>query len=92
MRFSASGFFFKVIVFVFFAAISLHAQNFRGGINGAITDPSGAVVAGASVEAMNSATGVSYKAVTSSGGEYEFQDLPIGKFVVTVTAAGFKTE
>jgi outer membrane receptor protein involved in Fe transport len=70
----------------------LHAQNFRGGVNGTVTDPSGAVVPGAAVELVSAGTGVTYKAVTSSGGEYEFQDLPIGKYVVTVTAAGFKTE
>jgi hypothetical protein len=70
----------------------LHAQNFRGGINGVVSDPSGAVVPGAAVELANSGTGITYKAVTSSGGEYEFLDLPIGKYVITVTAAGFKTE
>jgi hypothetical protein len=96
MRFSS----FRSVVPVFSSVLSLllfttaflHAQNFRGGINGTVSDPSGAVVPGAAVELVNTGTGVTYKAVTSSGGEYEFQDLPIGKYVVTVTAGGFKTE
>ena len=50
------------------------------------------MVAGANVEAMNSATGVSYKTVSSSGGEFQFQDLPLGAYVVTVQCTGFKTE
>ena len=75
-----------------FAGSCLHAQNFRGGINGVVTDPSGAVVPGAVVEAVSAETGVSWKAITSSGGEYEFQGMPIGKYTVTVTAAGFKSE
>src|SRR5579885_1943117 len=67
------------------------AQTFRGGINGAVTDPSGAVVPGAMVEAVDAATGVSHKTVTSSGGEYSFQDLPLGAYTVTVNGSGFKS-
>jgi outer membrane receptor protein involved in Fe transport len=81
-----------IALFALIATLPLHAQTFRGGINGTVTDPSGAVVPGAVVEAMNAATGVSYKAVSSSGGEFQFQDLPLGTYVVTVTGAGFKVE
>jgi hypothetical protein len=77
---------------VLIATVSLQGQNFRGGINGTVTDPSGAVVPGAAVQAASAGTGVVYKAVSSSGGEYQFQDLPIGSYVVTVMAAGFRTE
>ena len=91
MRFSALRN-VAVTLLLIFAGAFLHAQNFRGGINGTVTDPSGAVVPGAAVEAVNAETGVSWKAVTSSGGEYEFQGMPIGKYTVTVTAGGFKTE
>jgi outer membrane receptor protein involved in Fe transport len=67
-------------------------QTFRGGINGIVTDQSGAVVPGAAVEAMDKATSVSHKTVTSSGGEYTFQDLPLGAYKITVQASGFKPE
>jgi len=67
------------------------AQTFRGGINGTVTDGSGAVVAGASVEAADTATGVSHKTVSTSAGEYIFQDMALGTYKVTVTASGFKT-
>ena len=73
-------------------AACLHAQTFRGGINGTVTDQSGSVVAGAAVSAVNNATGVTLNAVTSSGGEYQFQDLPLGKYTISVTASGFKPE
>ena len=51
----------KILVCLLFlmSAVALHAQTFRGGINGTVTDPSGAVVPGAAVEAMNGGTGVS---------------------------------
>jgi len=92
MRFSAMRSGVQVAMLLALAALPLSGQNFRGGINGTVVDPSGAVVPGAAIEAVSTGTGVSWKAVTSSGGEFQFQDLPLGKYVVTVTAAGFKTE
>ena len=55
------------------------AQTFRGGINGTVIDQSGAVVPGAAVEAVDTATGVSHKTLSSSAGEYSFEDLPFGQ-------------
>jgi hypothetical protein len=72
--------------------ISLSAQTFRGGINGTVTDQSGAVVAGATITALNNGTGVALKAVSSSGGEFLFQDLPIAAYTISVDASGFKPE
>jgi hypothetical protein len=66
-------------------------QTFRGAINGSVTDPSGAVVAGASVKATNMATDVAIDATTTSDGQFAFQDLPLGTYKITVTAAGFHT-
>jgi Carboxypeptidase regulatory-like domain/TonB dependent receptor len=65
-------------------------QTFRGGINGTVTDQSGAVVPGASVEVIDSATGVSHKTVSSSAGTYTFQDMPLGTYSVKVAGQGFK--
>jgi hypothetical protein len=67
-------------------------QTFRGGINGTVTDQSGAVVPGASVDATDTATGVSHKTVSSSSGEFSFQELPLGSYLISVTANGFQTE
>jgi hypothetical protein len=66
------------------------AQVFRGGISGAVTDQSGAVVANAQVTAVEVATNVSYKAITSSAGEFAFANLPLGSYSVTVTAEKFQ--
>ena len=66
------------------------AQTFRGGINGTVTDQSGAVVPGAAVEATETATNTSHKTISSSAGEFSFQDLPLGGYTVAVTASGFK--
>jgi outer membrane receptor protein involved in Fe transport len=67
-------------------------HTFRGGINGSVTDQSGAVVPGASVEVTNAATNVTLKTVSSSAGEYSFPELSLGKYDIVVTATGFKSE
>ena len=69
-----------------------YGQTFRGGISGTVTDQSGAVVPGAQVTAVETATNISYKAVTSSAGEFAFSNLPVGDYTVTVSATGFATE
>jgi Carboxypeptidase regulatory-like domain len=79
----------RFIVLVLLGATG-YAQTFRGAINGTVTDASGAVVAGASVKATNVATAVGITASTTSGGEFAFQDLPLGTYKVEVTATGFR--
>jgi hypothetical protein len=87
---------FAAVLLAFGALLVLPAtglgQTFRGGINGTVTDQSGAVVPGAQVEAVDPSTDVSHKTITSTGGEYIFQDLPLGAYKVTVSATGFKSE
>ncbi len=76
-------------VLVLFFSVTGYAQTFRGAINGTVTDPSGALVAGANVKATNSATGVVLSTVTTSDGQFAFQDIPLGSYKVAVTASGF---
>jgi|HubBroStandDraft_6_1064221.scaffolds.fasta_scaffold29651_2 hypothetical protein len=65
------------------------AQTFRGAINGTVTDPTGAMVAGASVKATNTATAVTLSTATTSDGQFAFQDIPPGSYRVEVVASGF---
>jgi Carboxypeptidase regulatory-like domain/TonB dependent receptor len=78
-----------LVVLVLVAAAG-YAQTFRGAINGTVTDPSGAVVAGADVKATEIATAIVHSTLTTSGGEFAFQDLPLGAYRVTVTVKGFQ--
>src|SRR3989441_7733338 len=75
-------------VLVLFFSVTGYAQTFRGAINGSVTDPSGAVVAGASVKAANTATGIVLSTVSTTDGQFSFQDLPLGTYKVSVAAAG----
>src|SRR5438876_10423752 len=76
-------------VLVLFFSVTGYAQTFRGAINGSVTDPSGAVVAGASVKAANTATGIVLSTVSTTDGQFSFQDLPLGTYKVSVVAPGF---
>ncbi|MCU1270856.1 MAG: hypothetical protein JWN74_2150 [Acidobacteriaceae bacterium] len=70
---------------------SLVAQTFRGTILGTVTDPQGAVVAGAKVTVRNVDTGLERTSETSADGSYAIPELPIGTYTVTVTQSGFQT-
>ncbi|HWW96715.1 MAG TPA: carboxypeptidase regulatory-like domain-containing protein [Edaphobacter sp.] len=69
----------------------LQAQTFRGGINGTVTDKTGAAIANATVVAIQTDTDVKHSTTSSSGGEFLFQDLPLGNYSVTVSFPSFQT-
>ena len=60
-------------------------------IHGVVTDISGAVVPNATVVATQVESGQSLTAVSSTSGEYVLANLPVGDYVVKVTAPGFQT-
>jgi len=60
-------------------------------LNGTVTDPQGAVVAGAKVVIINAATGASRETTTGSDGAFAIADLTPGQYTVRVSASGFAT-
>src|SRR5215469_12088490 len=61
-----------------------------GTITGVISDPAGAVIANAPIEAKNTATGVVVTAATSATGNFTFGEIPAGTYEIDVTVPGFK--
>lgn len=68
-----------------------YAQRTTGDITGTVTDATGAVVAKATVTAVNKATNQSRTVETNDSGFFRISDLPIGLYKVTANAGGFKT-
>jgi hypothetical protein len=70
--------------------VPAYAQKITGTISGVVTDPSGAVVPGATVTITNTETGLSRTATTGTSGEYSAPDLPPGVYRVVISQTNFK--
>jgi hypothetical protein len=73
------------------AAVPCFAQRTTATLRGVVTDPSGAVIAGAEVAAKGEETGFTRSTTTNSAGIYVFADLPVGTYRLDVSFAGFKS-
>ncbi|HEY6342810.1 MAG TPA: TonB-dependent receptor [Bryobacteraceae bacterium] len=80
----------KLVLLLMAARFLAFGQVGNGSITGVVTDSSGAVVAGTTVEAKNTQTGVVFRAVSTNAGDYTITDLPVGIYALSVTATGFK--
>ncbi len=69
----------------------LYAQTFNGNIAGTVQDASGATIPGAAIKIESPSTGLTRSALASATGEFLFAELPVGKFNLSVTRAGFAT-
>src|SRR5271163_3909853 len=92
MRSTRFAKYFSVLIFAFvlFTCGRLLA-GVTASISGTVTDPSGGVVAGATVTATNVATGVVTTLTTNSQGFYSFQSLPLGTYTIGVQQSGFRS-
>jgi hypothetical protein len=71
---------------------TLEAQQTLGGITGQVVDPAGSAVPGAQVKATSEDTKLERSTQSNAQGAYTLNDLPIGKYTLTVTQQGFSTE
>src|SRR5260370_39176817 len=73
------------------SSVPLCGQATNGIISGAVTDPSGAVLAGATVEVRNTDTGVARTVVTNEQGRYRVPELIVGQYDVQASRTGSQT-
>src|SRR3974390_2587833 len=79
-----------LVLYLLSLPVLLRAQGDRGAITGTISDPAGAVVAGAPVEARHIETGTVYPTESTATGNYTIAQLPAGAYEVSVGVPGFK--
>ncbi len=79
-----------IAVCLFALAFAALAQSDRGTITGTVSDPGGAVIAAAAIEAKNVATGALYPVASTATGNYTIAQLPAGTYELNVTVPGFK--
>jgi hypothetical protein len=65
------------------------SQSSLTSLRGVITDPSGALIPGVQVTIENKSTGFKADQTANGSGEYQFQQIAPGTYVITVTGAGF---
>src|SRR5580692_4746817 len=74
-----------------FAVQMVGQSSLTGDIAGTVTDPSGAVVSGATVTAKSASTDVSQSTTTSASGAFRLPLLKPDTYRLTVTQSGFRT-
>jgi hypothetical protein len=82
---------FPILFFVLFSAVfsALYAQSNSGSVSGVVTDPSGAVVPGATVSIENPISAYTRSQKTDGSGHYSFTNLPFNPYHLTVVMNGF---
>jgi hypothetical protein len=91
MHRSLAGFAQAVLCAVFLLLLTASASaQFKAGIQGTVTDPSGAVVPGAKVTLTSLETGKSVNTVSSADGFYRFASLAPGRYKLEVERDGFR--
>ncbi|MGD0135442.1 MAG: carboxypeptidase-like regulatory domain-containing protein [Bryobacteraceae bacterium] len=81
-----------VVLIAIASASALLAQNTEATVLGTVKDPSGSVVAGASVHLNNQGTSAQRTATTDVNGDYRFTGVDIGAYVLLIEAPGFQQE
>ena len=72
------------------ACVAAHAQIDRAEINGTITDPGGAAIAGVALTVTQEGTNASRAVSTNDRGQFVVSSLPVGRFVITLNKSGFQ--
>ena len=80
----------RVLLLLAFVVIPASAQLDRATLAGSISDISGAVVAGATVDLLSQETGLRRELQTGPNGAYTFSLVPIGIYTVTANHPGFR--
>src|SRR5271165_5007869 len=78
------------IVFTALLAINLPAQSIYGTLTGIVSDPSGAVIAGATLKLRDQQSGSQRDTVANHDGYYTFVSVPPGTYQLVVEAKGFE--
>lgn len=66
-------------------------QSPTGGVNGTVTDPTGAAIPGVTLSLTNPGTGIVATAATNASGVYAFVNVAPGMYTLKAEKSGFKT-
>lgn len=79
-----------LLLFIAFTPVAMRAQQTGATVSGAVADPDGAMIPGATVT-LTPARGKAFTVQSAGDGTYTLHDVPAGTYSVTVTMKGFAT-
>lgn len=93
MRSRVLGFFSLFVLFAFaMVSVPVLAQSIQGSILGTVTDPTGAVIPGATIKITDMGTGITQTVTADAHGSYQLLNLRADTYQEEVSAPGFQTE
>ncbi|HKV39533.1 MAG TPA: carboxypeptidase-like regulatory domain-containing protein, partial [Blastocatellia bacterium] len=78
------------IIMLLICPVFAFAQQTTGNVRGVVKDNTGALIASAKVTILDKSTNNRFDTETNSTGDFEFKNLPVGSYQLSVTATGFK--
>ncbi len=81
--------YFSIVAALLLTAYMAPAQSETATVLGSVRDANGAVMVGAKVEIKNVATSIASTVMTDANGDYQFVNLKIGNYKITVESSGF---
>lgn len=90
-RFLTATFIVSLVFLLFSPALARAQAVANAQIHGTVTDATGAVVAGVTVKATQTATGQVQSTISNSDGTYVLPNLPVGPYTLEATLQGFRT-
>jgi Carboxypeptidase regulatory-like domain len=91
LNFKSLAWFFGMLSIYCIGVGFAYGQAISGNLTGTVSDPAGAAVNGAQVQATNVDTGQQITTTTKGSGDYLFSNLPVGTYTVSATAPTFQT-
>lgn len=82
---------FMALILGLVAVSQVSAQLISGNLVGTVLDKTGAVVPGATVEAVNTQTGTKYSTKANEAGEYRFNNMAVGTYNISASAPNLAT-
>ncbi|HUD54836.1 MAG TPA: carboxypeptidase regulatory-like domain-containing protein [Terracidiphilus sp.] len=80
---------FSIFALLFATLVASAQSGNTGAVRGTVTDPSGAVIPGATVHMTNSVSGLDRTVTTDATGQFQLSNIPFNPYQISVSAAGF---
>ena len=80
---------FALALFAFLIGFSAHAQSNSGSLHGTVSDPTGAVIPGATVTITNTVSGYTRTTKSDDAGTFQFPNVPFNNYTVNAKMPGF---